>query len=59
VGKSTIYWHWPDNLTLMADAFERFHQQMVPDLPGLFRPKRCRATCPSRRGVVVDSTFSR
>lgn len=32
VGKSTIYRHWPDKLDLIADAFETFHEQMVPDL---------------------------
>jgi TetR/AcrR family transcriptional regulator, regulator of autoinduction and epiphytic fitness len=32
VGKSTIYRHWPDKLALIADAFETFHEQMVPDL---------------------------
>ena len=31
VGKSTIYRHWPDKLALIADAFETFHVQMVPD----------------------------
>src|ERR1700744_3816322 len=32
VGKSTIYRHWPDKLALIADAFETFHEPMVPDL---------------------------
>ncbi len=59
VGKSTIYRHWPDKLALIADAFETFHEQMVPEL----------ATRPPRESielllghvaeVVVDSTFSR
>ncbi len=59
VGKSTIYRHWPDKLALIADAFETFHEQMVPDL----------STSPPRESivvllghvaeVVVDSTFSR
>lgn len=30
VAKSTIYRHWPDKLVLIADAFETFHEQMVP-----------------------------
>jgi AcrR family transcriptional regulator len=37
VGKSTIYRYWPDKLALIADAFETFHEQMVPDL-GRGRP---------------------
>lgn len=59
VGKSTIYRHWPDKLALIADAFETFHEQMVPDL----------GDCPVRESValllhhvaevMVDSTFSR
>src|SRR6516225_7610700 len=35
VGKSTIYRHWPDKLALIADAFETFHEQLVPDLGDL------------------------
>ncbi|MGH2870932.1 MAG: TetR/AcrR family transcriptional regulator, partial [Solirubrobacteraceae bacterium] len=35
VGKSTIYRHWPDKLALIADAFESFHEQMVPELADL------------------------
>jgi len=31
VGKSTIYRHWRDKLALIADAFETFHVQMVPN----------------------------
>jgi len=32
VGKSTIYRHWPDRLSLIADAFETLHQEGGPDL---------------------------
>src|SRR5215469_377784 len=32
VGKSTIYRHWPGKLALIADAFETFHEQAIPDL---------------------------
>lgn len=59
VGKSTIYRHWPDKLALIADAFETFHEQMVPDLGDL--PVRDAVTLLLRHvaEVVVDSTFSR
>jgi AcrR family transcriptional regulator len=32
VGKSTIYRHWPDKLSLIADAFQTLHQEGGPDL---------------------------
>jgi TetR/AcrR family transcriptional regulator, regulator of autoinduction and epiphytic fitness len=59
VGKSTIYRHWPDKLELIADAFETFHEQMVPDLGDL--PVRDAVALLLRHvaEVVVDSTFSR
>lgn len=59
VGKSTIYRHWPDKLALIADAFETFHEQMVPDLGDL--PARDAIALLLRHvaEVVVDSTFSR
>jgi TetR/AcrR family transcriptional regulator of autoinduction and epiphytic fitness len=59
VGKSTIYRHWSDKLALIADAFETFHEQMVPDLGDL--PVRDAVALLLRHvaGVVVDSTFSR
>jgi TetR/AcrR family transcriptional regulator, regulator of autoinduction and epiphytic fitness len=59
VGKSTIYRHWPDKLSLIADAFETFHEQMVPDLSGT--PPRASIAMLLRHvaEVVVDSTFSR
>jgi AcrR family transcriptional regulator len=59
VGKSTIYRHWPDKLALIADAFETFHEQMVPDLGDL--PVRDAIALLLRHvsEVVVDSTFSR
>ena len=58
VAKSTVYRHWPDKVTLIADAFETFHEQNVPhtgDLPAresLLRLLRHVAE------VVVDSAFS-
>lgn len=59
VGKSTIYRHWPDKLALIADAFETFHEQMVPELGDL--PAQDAVTLLLRHvaEVVVDSTFSR
>src|SRR5579859_3320864 len=59
VAKSTLYRHWPDKLALIADAFETFHEQMVPDLGEL--PVRDALTLLLRHvaEVVVDSTFSR
>ncbi len=59
VGKSTIYRHWSDKLALIADAFETFHEQMVPDLSDL--PVRDAVGLLIRHvaEVVVDSTFSR
>jgi len=59
VAKSTLYRHWPDKLALIADAFETFHEQMVPDLGDL--PTREAVTLLIRHvaDVVVDSTFSR
>jgi AcrR family transcriptional regulator len=59
VGKSTIYRHWADKLALIADAFETFHEQLVPDLGDL--PARDAVAVLLRHvaEVVVDSTFSR
>ncbi len=59
VGKSTIYRHWSDKLALIADAFETFHEQMVPDLGEL--PVRDAVGLLIRHvaEVVIDSTFSR
>ena len=35
VAKSTIYRHWPDKVTLIADAFEAAHEHAVPSIAGL------------------------
>jgi AcrR family transcriptional regulator len=59
VGKSTIYRHWSDKLELIADAFETFHEQMVPDL-GIRSVRESVAMLLGHVAeVVVDSTFSR
>lgn len=59
VGKSTIYRHWPDKLALIADAFETFHEQMVPDLEHLSARESVELLLRHVAEVVVDSTFSR
>jgi TetR/AcrR family transcriptional regulator, regulator of autoinduction and epiphytic fitness len=59
VGKSTIYRHWPDKLALIADAFETFHEVMVPDLGDLSAPDAVALLLGHVAEVVVDSTFSR
>jgi TetR/AcrR family transcriptional regulator of autoinduction and epiphytic fitness len=59
VGKSTIYRHWPDKLALIADAFETFHEQMVPDLGDLPVREAVGLLIQHVAEVVVDSTFSR
>ena len=59
VAKSTIYRHWPDRLVLIADAFETFHEQMVPDTSGLPRRETIATLLMHVAEVVIDSTFSR
>ncbi|HEY3943613.1 MAG TPA: TetR/AcrR family transcriptional regulator [Solirubrobacteraceae bacterium] len=59
VGKSTIYRHWPDKLALIADAFETFHERMVPDLGDLPVRDAIAVLLGHVAEVVVDSTFSR
>ena len=58
VARSTIYRHWPDKLTLIADAFETFHEQMVPhDQSGSPR-ERVERLVRHVAEIVVDSTFT-
>ncbi len=59
VGKSTIYRHWPDKLELLADAFETFHERMVPDLGERSVLESVAVLLSHVAEVVVDSTFSR
>src|SRR6201993_4093510 len=59
VGKSTIYRHWPDKLDLIADAFETFHEQMVPDLGELSVRESAARLLWHVPQVAVDSPFSR
>ena len=59
MAKSTIYRHWPDKLALIADAFETFHEQMVPDLGLRSARESIELLLRHVAEVVVDSTFSR
>ena len=59
MGKPTIYRHWADKLALIADAFETFHEQMVPDLGDLPVLEAVAVLIRHVAEVVVDSTFSR
>ena len=59
VGKSTIYRHWSDKLELIADAFETFHERMVPELGDLSTRDSIELLLGHVAQVVVDSTFSR
>ena len=59
VGKSTIYRHWRDKLELIADAFETFHEQMVPELGGVPVREAVALLLGHVAEVVVDSTWSR
>jgi AcrR family transcriptional regulator len=58
VGKSTIYRHWPDKLALIADAFETFHQEMVPSVASGSARERVTRLVRHVAEIVVDSTFS-
>ena len=59
VGKSTIYRHWPDKLALIADAFQTFHVQMVPNLADRSARESVELLLHHVAEVVLDSTFSR
>jgi AcrR family transcriptional regulator len=60
VARSTIYRHWPDKLTLIADAFETLNQQpgpasMQPESPR----QRIRVLVTHLAGAMTDSVFAR
>ena len=59
VGKSTIYRHWPDKLALIADAFETFHEQMVPVVDAIPEREAVERLLRHVAEVVADSTWSR
>lgn len=58
VAKSTIYRHWPDKIALIADAFETFHEQIVPPTDGLTARESLQQLLRHVAEVVVDSLFS-
>jgi TetR/AcrR family transcriptional regulator, regulator of autoinduction and epiphytic fitness len=58
VAKSTIYRHWPDKVTLIADAFETFHEQIVPRTGNLPARESLLRLLRHVAEIVVDSTFS-
>lgn len=58
VAKSTIYRHWSDKLDLIADAFETFHEQAVPDVQGGSPRERVRLLVGHVAQIVIHSTFS-
>jgi AcrR family transcriptional regulator len=58
VAKSTIYRHWPDKLSLIADAFETFHVQMVPSVETGSARERITRLVRHVAELFVDSTFS-
>jgi TetR/AcrR family transcriptional regulator, regulator of autoinduction and epiphytic fitness len=59
VGKSTIYRHWRDKLALIADAFETFHEQMVPSLVDRSYRESVELLVRHVAEVVADSIFTR
>jgi len=58
VARSTVYRHWPDKLALIADAFETFHDQLVPDTATGSPRERVERLVWHVAQVVVDSTFT-
>ena len=58
VAKSTIYRHWPDKVSLIADAFEAAHEHTAPSVEGLTARESLQTLLGHVAGVVVDSLFS-
>ena len=58
VAKSTIYRHWPDKTSLIADAFEAAHEHAVPSVEGLTARESLQRLLCHVAEVVVDSAFS-
>ncbi len=58
VGKSTIYRHWADKLSLIADAFESFHTQMVPALEGISARRRVELLVRHVAEIMANSIFA-
>jgi TetR/AcrR family transcriptional regulator of autoinduction and epiphytic fitness len=59
VAKTTIYRHWPDRQSLIADAFETFHEHLAPTMDHATPRARVEALLRHVADVVVDSAFSR
>jgi len=58
VGKSTIYRHWPDKLALIADAFQTFHEDTLPDTETGSPREKVGRVLRHVAEVVASSTFS-
>ena len=58
VAKSTIYRHWPDKVSLIADAFEAAHEHAAPSVEGLTAREALQNLLEHVAEVVVDSVFS-
>jgi TetR/AcrR family transcriptional regulator, regulator of autoinduction and epiphytic fitness len=58
VGKSTIYRHWPDKLSLIADAFQTFHEDTLPDVESGSPRERVARVLRHVAEIVASSTFS-
>ncbi len=58
VAKSTIYRYWRDKLTLIADAFETFHQQQAPDIATGSPRERLERILQHVSDMVAKSIFS-
>jgi TetR/AcrR family transcriptional regulator, regulator of autoinduction and epiphytic fitness len=58
VGKSTIYRHWPDKVSLIADAFETAHKHAVPPIEGLSCRDALERLLRHVAEIVADPAFS-
>ncbi|MGI8447034.1 MAG: TetR/AcrR family transcriptional regulator [Streptosporangiaceae bacterium] len=58
VAKSTIYRHWPDKVALISDAFETFHEQIVPPIEDLTARESLRRLLRHVAEVIASSPFS-
>ncbi|HTW09664.1 MAG TPA: TrmO family methyltransferase [Acidimicrobiales bacterium] len=59
VAKSTIYRHWRDKVSLIADAFESAHIEIVPSLEGSTARGRVERLVRHVAEVLVEPTFAR
>lgn len=58
VGKSTIYRHWPDKLSLIAGAFRSLHEELAPDITSGSPRERIVRALQHVAELLVDSMFS-